>query len=112
MNDTMSDSKPVHCIVRGLETGLGWTGFESRRCISTKTHISFQFEGVELVSTGTRAKFVDLGWALKKKLTNASCTEGDWKTSQVYPNFQASQALHGMGLMISHLQIIRARSIT
>ena len=75
-----------------METGLGWTGFESRRC--TATHISFQFEGVESVSTGSRAKLIELGWALMKKLTNASCTEGDWTTSQVYHNFQASRALH------------------
>ena len=45
----------------------------------------------------------------RKSKQKAGCTEGAWMTLQLRQKFMASQAV--MGLMKSHLQIFRARSI-
>ena len=44
------------------------------------------------LSLNSISKLKELGWALRKNLSN---TEGGWMTSQLCNNFQASQAEHG-----------------
>ena len=56
----------------------------------------------------TQSKKKKVGQSRKSE-HKAGCTEGAWMTLQVCQKILASQAV--MGLMISHLQIFRARSI-
>ena len=41
-----------------------------------------------------KAKLIESGWALRKKLAKAGCTEGALMTSQLCHYFQANQAVH------------------